>query len=70
MITGVIMLFGILFASIIIIIIASYNSNKSEFNNNTIINYADNSTHNSNEQTKDEIIKDLLRTIIEESNKK
>ena len=68
MITGVVMLFGILFASIIIIIIAC-NSNKSEFNNNTIINYTDNSIHNSNEQIKDEIIKDLLRTIIEESNK-
>ena len=68
MITGIIMLFGILFVSIIIIIIAC-NSNKSEFNNNTIINYTDNSIHDGNNQTKDEIIKDLLKTIIEESNK-
>ena len=69
MITGILILFGILFISITIIIMANNDSSKSEFNNNTIINYTDNSTHNSNEQTKDEIIKDLLKEIIKESNK-
>ncbi len=69
MITGILILFGILFISIAIIIMANDDSNKSEFNNNTIINYTDNSVHNSDQQTKDEIIKDLLKEIIKESNK-
>ena len=69
MITGILILFGILFISITIIIMANNDSSKSEFNNNTIINYTDNSVHNSDQQTKDEIIKDLLKEIIKESNK-